>query len=243
MDEIIKKPGELIAFYLFYLVSFAMVIIPIYFFKRPDTNTYIICYISGIFNSSAVQQFCNLIVGKIKSGEYEALLLTPVSTISLYLYNLLGIILLLPIILILFFYLKTLGTNINSSFLFGFFLIFLSNAGLSIIIAGVHLFSLSMEYLKNIISIIAFMMCIFTPIILSFNSIKRFILFIPWANCTSLLINMNNKILTNSQYTYTIIFLFMSSITVLLISLRFYKYAQNRKKKDGYFQDEARRVI
>jgi len=238
MSELFSRPTEALMFFTQFVLFYVLAAIPLWFFGVASLKFLGALYFAAMLNTIGLSQFSNLVLKKLESGEYEAYMLTPTSILSLYLSNLYTIWMIIPIFLLGYIpgIIEAGIFSLNLPLLIlALILTIISNAGISIILTGIHLAYRSIREVVGIAGILIYFFCMFGVIgLIHAHPWNYVILAIPWTNSTILMTQSFNLNLNNSPIAYNIVYLTLFTLVTLPISLKIYKKAEKRAKKHGF---------
>lgn len=218
------------------MVITLVVLGPVYIFARQRGPIMTAAYLAGLINAICLQQYSSRVVGRLESGEYEAYLLAPLPTLSLYLANLMSFLLLMPVFGTLYGFailLLRLGELQLLSFIIALLACVLLNASWSILIAGVHLAYRSIHQLASLLSILVILFSML--VIPAYNSSLQWLLqFIPWTHSTLLVVQAVHPFVERWQITASLAYILVFSAVSLPVAVRFYRMAENKTKREGF---------
>lgn len=237
MEELASRPRDAFLFFTQFLIFYLSTIIPLWIFRIAPMTVLGAFYFAATLNTSGFSQFISLITRKIGSGEYEAYMLTPTSTFSLYLSNLYTIWMMIPVFLLAYLpgVLETGQLSLNFPlFMLAFLLTILSNASISIVLTGVHIAYKPLRQLQGLIGIMLYLFCIFGVLtLLDVSPWNSIILTLPWTHSTLLTVQSLSVFTSPISPIYNIIYLATFTIISVPISLKVYKRAERTAKKYG----------
>ena len=238
MEELFSRIGDAALFFVQFLVMYFTVMLPLRLVGAKPLSEIGALFFASMLNVSAIFQFADAVLGRIRSGVYEALRLALKSMLSLYLANLYS-----AWVLIIVFVMGFLPAALEGSlvidvplFLVAFILTLLSNAGISIIIAGIHIAYRPIRELRGLVGFVLYFLFAYgIPYCLQNEPWRRIILILPQAHSISLIMySLTAHKITLIDPVHSILYLIVFSIVTVPPSLKMYMKAERIAKKYGF---------
>lgn len=236
--ESLSRPRQFLVNNITSVIFSSIFIIPGIILREHASMSFSLGLISGWINIQAVNAFSNAIQGRLRGGEFESYLMVPVSLISLYIFNVIGILGMIPYFLIIgsFMFLEGGYITLNLSlFLLALLLTYVSNCGISIILGAVHLAYRSVSQVLNFVNILILIFC---GILVPGNVIPKpydtLVLLVPWVQ-TSLFFGYALDNLKGIEFNpiQSSTYLLLYGVLTLILALDIFKRAELRIRSKG----------
>lgn len=238
MEELFSRVGDALMFFVQFLIMYFTVMLPLKLVGAKPLSEIGALFFAAMLNTSAIFQFADAILGRIRSGVYEAFRLALKSMLSLYLANLYTSWMLLVAFVIGFIPAALEGSLAIDLpvFIVAFILTFLSNASISIVIAGIHIAYKPIRGFRGIIGLILYFLFAYgIPYCLKNDPWRRIVLVLPQAHSTSLILyslTAHKVVLTDPLFS--MLYLVIFTVVTIPPSLKMYFKAERIAKKYGF---------